>query len=509
MDESIIVRAIRAGSAALLLALSGCATTPVAGPSPLATLPVTGTVDERFLSYNVEMVEVTGGRFWRPFGSAGTDMHEYRPPMDLSDRRLIAAAKHLGPAYVRVSGTWANATWFADSDSPPEKAPAGFDTILTRQQWRGVVDFTKAVDGQIVTSFATSPGTRDSAGVWQTDMAARWLAYTKSIGGTIAAAEFANEPSMLWLTQPPEGYTGADYLRDYERFVQLMRSQSPRTRILAPGTAELGEQIRELARRSPRGVTLEPEELITADSTRPNGFSFHFYGAGSLRCGNVGQSVARALSADWLDAVDPAIVRIKALRDATAPGVPLWNTESAESACGGNPWAASFADSFRFTDTLGRSARQGIVVFMHNTLAASDYALLEEHGYAPRPNYWAAVLWKRVMGATVLAAPASPSPQVRLYAHCLKTGNGGVGIAALNLGDSAQPLSMASGAQAWVMTGQPIDTKAVMVNGKAPQLATDGSISGLDAVQTGADFSLPARSITFIAADSAQNPACR
>ena len=38
---------------------------------------------------------------------------------------------------------------------------------------------------------------------------------------------------------------------------------------------------------------------------------------------------------------------------------------------------------------------------MHNTLAASDYALLDDHTYAPRPNYWAALLWRRLMGTTV------------------------------------------------------------------------------------------------------------
>ena len=28
-----------------------------------------GTVDERFQSYNIEMVEITGGRFWKPYRS--------------------------------------------------------------------------------------------------------------------------------------------------------------------------------------------------------------------------------------------------------------------------------------------------------------------------------------------------------------------------------------------------------------------------------------------------------
>lgn len=34
-------------------------------PSSMARI---GTIDERFQSYNVEMLEVTGGKFWRPYG---------------------------------------------------------------------------------------------------------------------------------------------------------------------------------------------------------------------------------------------------------------------------------------------------------------------------------------------------------------------------------------------------------------------------------------------------------
>jgi hypothetical protein len=36
--------------------------------------------------------------------------------------------------------------------------------VLSRTQWRGVVDFSKAVDANIVSSFAVSPGVRDPNG---------------------------------------------------------------------------------------------------------------------------------------------------------------------------------------------------------------------------------------------------------------------------------------------------------------------------------------------------------
>ena len=31
-------------------------------------MPRISTVDERYQSYNIEMLEVTGGKFWRPYG---------------------------------------------------------------------------------------------------------------------------------------------------------------------------------------------------------------------------------------------------------------------------------------------------------------------------------------------------------------------------------------------------------------------------------------------------------
>ncbi len=498
------------------LLLTGCTTVTVARDAPsagaLASLPLVETVDERFLSYNIEMAEVTGGNFWRPYASPGNEPKAYRPPIDLTDRKLRQLAAALGPSYVRYSGTWANATWFADREDAPEKAPAGFDTVLTRKQWRNAVGFAKFADARIVTSFATSPGTRDAAGVWQTDTAARWLAYTKQVGGTIAAAEYVNEPSVLNLIQPPKGYTAADYRRDYANWHAWMRRVSPGTLILAPGSAELAEPARSMMRRSQN--VLENEDLLALDSPKPDAFSFHFYSGISQRCGGakMGASLAQATTPRFLDSVDASIALVAHERDRLAPGKPLWNTESGEGACGGNPWAATFADSFRFVDTLGRSARQGVKVFMHNTLAASDYALLEENGFAPRPNYWASVLWKRTMGPGVLAPPPGTTPEFRIYAHCLVGVKGGVGLAAVNIGNQLQTLPDLGNAQVWTLAAAPdqnIDTKAITVNGATPSLLSSGKLAGLAGRAVRGSVEVAGKSIVFVAVPAAGNPACR
>lgn len=223
-------------------------------PSNMSRL---GTVNERFQSFNVEMIEVTGGRFWKPYKNirealktlqksaadsanpTGMDpsFYEQRPPTDLSNARLRKLAAALGPAYVRVSGTWANMTYFHHTDTPPPaKPPAGFGGVLTRQQWKGVLDFSKAVDAKIVTSFATGPGTRDAQGNWTPKEARKLLSYTKSQGGSITAAEFMNEPTAAAMGGAPKGYDAPAYGRDVAVFRAFIKQAAPDMVFLGPGS---------------------------------------------------------------------------------------------------------------------------------------------------------------------------------------------------------------------------------------------------------------------------------
>src|SRR5438132_4675493 len=169
---------VRLGTALALASISamvGCASHNRSSMNTLApaTMPRIATIDERYQSYNVEMLEVTGGKFWKPYGPelnallkqpapgaassssgdtpAGMDpgLYQYRPPIDLANARLRKLAAALGPAYVRVSGTWANTTYFAESDQPPATPPRGFGAILSHQQWKGVIEFAKAVNADI------------------------------------------------------------------------------------------------------------------------------------------------------------------------------------------------------------------------------------------------------------------------------------------------------------------------------------------------------------------------
>ncbi len=474
-------------------------------------------VDERFLSYNVEMVEVTGGRFWAPYVDGvpkkGEDRYEHRPPIDLDNPRLQKLAAALGPSYVRVSGTWANATWFAETDTPPDTPPAGFDAILSHQQWRGLINFANAADANIVMSLATSAGARDSDGVWNTDNARRLFTFTKEQGSAISAVEFANEPNMIGLTQPPENYTPADYHRDYAIFHNFVRTQSPQTLVLAPGAVEMGQPMRTLANLFSSGEIFETDSLFADDSPKPDVVSFHYYGASSQRCHVplLGSQPEDAFDPDFLAGIDDGIRNMKARRDRIAPMAPLWNTESGETACGGNPWAVTFSDTFRFLDQLARSAKQGVQVFMHNTLAASDYAILNEDDFSPRPNYWAALLWRKLMGTTVLNSVNTNTANLNVYAHCHRSIPGAVTVLAINL-DQEKPasLELASAGKVFRFTQAENNPNQAALNGATLKLVNDDSLPQLAGIPVPAGSTkLSPASITFVVFEDAENPACK
>jgi len=482
-------------------------------------MPRLGTVDARYQSYNIEMVEVTGGRFWKPYASASPsaqsnnpELYEYRPPIDLSNPKLRKLAAALGPAYLRVSGTWANSTYFADAGHAPSLPPPGFKDVLSRQQWKGVIDFAAAVDAKIVTSMTISPGVRDASGVWTPEQARRLIEFTRSIGGGIAAAEFMNEPSIPAIGGAPKGYDAAAYARDFKVFERFARQAVPDMIILGPGSG--GETAAsDSAPRDGSEGTIATRDILRRTGRGIDVFSYHHYGALSRRCaGTPGHATPEelALSEDWLASTDQALAFYRSLRDAFEPGKSIWLTETAEAACGGNPQASSFLDTFRYLDQLGRLAKAGVQVVMHNTLAASDYGLLDETTLTPRPNYWGALLWRKLMGATVLDPGVSIAVGQHVYAHCQRDTPGGVTLLVINNDRTAHVLETPLAGRRYTLSAEPLANGEVKLNGKVLKLGDNDNIPSLEGVATAAGpVELGPATITFLTLGGAGNEACR
>lgn len=493
----------------------------------LSEMKKIATVDERFQSYNVEMVEVVGGKFWKPYkmmdslpsakatttydiSQNNDQMYRKLAPVNLADKRLLNLAKALAPVYVRVSGTWANAMYFQDNDEPPmAKAPAGFVNVLTRREWKGVLDFLKATDSKLVTSFAVSNGVRDAKGVWTPKEAQKIVHYTKSQGGAIAAAELFNEPTM-----PTAGgamnknYSAGDFAKDEAVFKSWARKEVPDMLLAGPGS--VGEGLPGVSFAGMGMPFLSTDSMMSAEP-KPvfDVFSYHFYGAVSMRMMQSGRysiKAQNALSDAWLRRTDTVADYYKGLRDKYNPGKPMWITETAEAAAGGDPFAATYLDCFRYLYQLGSLAKKDIKVIMHNTLAASEYSLIDQDTHLPKPDYWAALLWHNLMGTDVYDA-GNGRPGVYLFAHNLKGKPGGIALLVINTNKDSVSIDIPSDAEQYTLTSKELQGTTVMLNGKELQLSANDELPEIkgNAVKQG-NVVLPATSISFFTfPDAAHN----
>ena len=478
----------------------------------LTNLKLVGLTDERYQSFNIEMCEVVGGDFWIPYELLDSskirnfnDLKRSIPPINLYDQKLRMLTAALGPVYLRVSGTWANSTYFQDNDKQKlATAPEGYENVLTRNEWKGVIDFCKATGSELVTSFAVSNGMRDSEGNWTTAQLKPLINYTKSIGGKIAAAEMFNEPTLSGLGVVPKGYDAAWFNRDFVEFKRFVSSVIPDMLIVGPGSVGEGSLLIDMGSSNNAAVRASGKKIetksmfITEPKPKFEIFSYHYYGGVSKRCDGK-LTPEFELTNEWFKKTEKEFEFYKALRDEFNPDAPIWLTETAEAACGGNPWASTYNDCFRYLEQLGRLAKKGVKVVMHNTICASEYALLDQVTHEPRPNYWAALLWSKLMGTKVYESGISGNG-LDIFIHNIKGSKYGLAALVVNPNANESAIEIPKAAEQYLLTADELITKSVKLNGKILQLTSTKSMPEIKGLKVNpGKLIIPPYSILFLA----------
>ena len=486
---------------------------------PSRFVPV-GRVSERFQSYNIEMAEITGGTFWRPYtddqvrgvepvtfasessGGDGEGSAAFAhvgsltapvDPVDLSGARVRTLARALGPVHVRVSGSWASHTWFDVTGDAESSAPDGYHAVLRRHQWDGLIDFARSVGADLVTSMANTAGAHLADGSWNPANSRAFLTYTLEHGLNVAGAEFMNEPDLATLHGAPAGYTAADYRRDVAIFVRTLRETAPEALFVGPGAAMA---------RMPGAAPfphLPIDELMTGPAGSPDVFSYHFYNGLSERGGGLHHTPAdQVLTEEYLARTEKALAGFATVRDDHAPGAPMWLTETADAAYGGSTWAPTWLDVPRYVDQLGRLARNGVECVMHNTLCASDYGMLDGRTHSPRAKYWAAWMWATFMGAEVFDTGVPMREGLHVYAHDRRGGAGHAMVLINNSRTESTHVDLTSRATVHVLTGPELRGLEVHCNGRPLRMVDDHTMPEPVCVEVEGVLDLPPVSVTFV-----------
>ena len=415
----------------------------------IGNLEVLRTINPRMMSYNVEMTEVTGGTFWKaytPGQIAGTEkfppikgFHEmaglmqWYDPIDTTNPRLIKLAKELGPAWMRVSGTWATKTYY---DFDGKGLPAeGWQNCMTKDQWVRIIKFADTIGAKILISVANCEGLHHADEPWNPSQAELIFNLSKELGHPIDAVEFTNEPNMMEMTGFPAGYKPEHFRRDQDLFHKWVRENHPGTLIVGPCTTD-GNALKMGPDDAKGGggiadvmYSCSTDELMEGCTEKLDVFSYHYYNGISERLEAVMPTAHwqadQTLSEAYLSMAGRCARVFAPYRDKYVPGGEMWVTESGDAGGGGNTWGSTYMDVFRTLNELGEFASVTDGVIFHNTLASSDYGFLKHGTFVPRPNYFAVLLWQQLMGTTVYNSGIEIAEGAHVFCHSRKDGKDG------------------------------------------------------------------------------------
>ena len=469
-----------------------------------AALKELRTVDPRLVSYNVEMTEVTGGTFWKAYTDAQVDgteefpviadwrdmgnLQQWYDPIDLYNPRLRKLAKDLGTAWVRVSGTWANKTYYDFDGHTGGKVPEGFQNLLTREQWIGVLEFVKYIDGKLLVSVANCPGIHSADEPFPTEQAELLFSFSRDYGVPIAAAEFTNEPNMIAMSGLPQGYTAEDHARDHDLFGAWLRENYPECLFVGPCTVGDIDMFGIGMDQAGGGIAsalemVTTEALLGENKVKMDVFSYHYYNGVSERGAAMGGHwpVESCLTEQYLGVAANCARQYVGRRDRYVPGGQMWVTESGDAGCGGNTWAPTYLDVPRTLNELGEFCTVTDGIIFHNTLASSAYGFLEHGSFEPRPNYFAVLLWNKLMGSTVYDTGIAVEEGKHVYCHSRKDGKDGYVYLIINNSEEVTTVEMPAESVRYTLNGDgKLRSRVMTLNGKPLVLGENDELPCLE-----------------------------
>ncbi len=427
-------------------------------PSPGRPQPLR-RVDPRFLSVTLDYACLLGAPWWEGTRRTRTGFgHNSATPADLGDPRLIAYARALTPAFLRLGGSEADRIFYAFSTSAPppgRRSESAFRSVLTRERWDEVGAFARQSGLELFVTLNAGAGPRDGDGRWNPTSAEEFITYTADRGYPVSVWEFGNEVNGFpFIHGPGSHLTAGRYAADFTTFHDIVRRHAPRALTAGPASAywpvagELLPLLPRLVRRlrrlpdvitwhyypqqSSRGLLAtrraDAEKVLTPrrlDSAAYWARRVMRHARNMAAINELSESVgvpqrdrARPEHArpDYAQPDYPLPSHARPGRSRRAPEV--WLGETGHALYGGEPGVSDrYIAGLWWLDQLGLMARSGVRVVVRQSLLGGDYALLDTETLAPRPDYWNSLLWKRLMGESVYAVAHDGDALLRVYVH--------------------------------------------------------------------------------------------
>ncbi|KAF5477105.1 hypothetical protein F2P56_003779 [Juglans regia] len=254
-------------------------------------------------------------------------------------------------------------------------------------------------------------------GDWDPSNTKDLMAYTISKGYQIDSWEFGNElsGSGVGASVGAEQY-GKDLIKLKDVMNELYKNSSLKPSLVAPGGFFEQEWYTKLLKVSGPSVI--------------NAMTHHIYNLGA----GVDPSLeSKILDPSHLSKISDTFSNLHQILQKHGPWASAWVGESGGAYnSGGRHVSDTFVNSFWYLDQLGMASKYNTTVYCRQSLVGGNYGLLNTSTFVPRPDYYSALLWHRLMGKGVLAVDTDASSYLRSYAHCSK-GRAGITLLLINL----------------------------------------------------------------------------
>lgn len=397
--------------------------------------------DDRYVSFAIDSAQFLGGKWWknsdRAIAGRGVEKTE---PFDFFRPEFLRLVTQLGESYLRIGGSESDFTAYEfDGKENRTKTKSSFETLLKPDRWNELDRFLKRTDLELIFVLNAGPGFRDQDENLRYEEYQSFLNHVKAMETPVALWELGNEINGYWLIHGlNEQVSPESYASEFSSVQsQLTETFGAGTKLGGPGSAYwpmLGEPLSLFF-----GITLsfvakldDPLKVLT----------WHFYPSQSDRCPlAVRRSRPKTLLASTtLNEVRRWSRRIHDLKKQYQKDAEVWMTETGPAQCGGQPGLSDrYKSSLWWLDHLGTLAQEKHKVVVRQTLAGSDYGMIDNETLEPRPDYWSSLLFKKLLGKSVLRVDQKgpDSGTLRFYAHCMASSHpsfrpGAVSLLAIN-----------------------------------------------------------------------------
>lgn len=371
-------------------------------------------VDERYLSFSIDISVLAGGLWWEGSNGARRGLGTLRvAPLRLNSRKLDRLVRNLRPGYLRIGGSEADKIHYF---APPTGDANSL--VLTRQMWDDLHQFVQRNNLKLVFTVKYGLFKQFQHGDWHSSELEKLFDYCLEKNYSLDVCELGNELNAYWAFYGLRSQPSSQNLaRDYATFIRCVKRYFPNARIMGPGNAfwpKLGETIKPFPNVTQKFLHAIKEMGISLDVV-----DWHYYPFQSTR------SPVRTRAAKLTTLLNPNSFedfahfskKLKTWRDVYQPGAEIWTGETGSAQCGGQPKLSDrWASCFWWADQLGRGALLGQKVMVRQSLIGGDYGLVDRLTLKPRPDYWVSWMWSKFMGTAVFPME-NPHEKLRIYCH--------------------------------------------------------------------------------------------